>query len=147
MADHVTIRKLADADIEKTVQLWLDCDLTRPWNDPRADIAQALKSGCAEILVATDKAGRILGSVMVGDDGHRGWLYRLAVAPEHRGLGRGRALVRHAETWLREHGLRKVQLMIRPEHGEARDFYLQVGYAVQDRLLMARWLDGRPLTP
>ena len=147
MADHVTIRELADADIEKTVQLWLDCDLTRPWNDPRADIAQALKSGCAEILVATDKAGRILASVMVGDDGHRGWLYYVAVSPSQQGTGLGKRMIAAGEQWMAERGIQKSQLIIRAGNAKVRGFYESLGYGVQERVLMARWLDGRPLTP
>jgi ribosomal protein S18 acetylase RimI-like enzyme len=141
------IRPLKDADVPGVVQLWIDCGLTRPWNDPRADIAQARKSGCAEILVATAGDGRVTGSVMLGDDGHRGWFYYLAVAPDLRKSGLGRRIVAAGEDWMRGRGIAKSQLIIRAGNAKVQGFYEALGYGVQDRVLMARWLDGRPLTP
>lgn len=141
------IRPLKDPDIPGVVQLWIDCGLTRPWNDPRADIAQARKSGCAEILVATAGDGRVTGSVMLGDDGHRGWFYYLAVAPDLRKSGLGRRMVAAGEDWMRRRGIAKSQLIIRAGNAKVQGFYEALGYGVQDRVLMARWLDGRPLTP
>lgn len=147
MADQVAIRLLKDSDIDQVVRLWRDCDLTRPWNDPRADIARARKSGSAEILVAADKAGRILASVMVGDDGHRGWLYYVAVSPEAQGAGLGRRMIAAGERWMAKRGIQKSQLIVRATNARVRGFYESLGYGVQERVLMARWLDGRPLTP
>jgi hypothetical protein len=141
------IAPLADADIDAVVKLWADCDLTRPWNDPRADIAQAKKSGCAEILVAKTPGGSVIGSAMVGDDGHRGWFYYVAVSPEQRKTGLGRRLIAAGEEWMRARGIEKAQLIIRDTNVKARGFYESLGYGVQPRVLMARWLDGRPLTP
>lgn len=141
------IRPLKDADVPGVVQLWIDCGLTRPWNDPRADIAQARKSGCAEILVATSSDGRVVGSVMLGDDGHRGWFYYLAVAPDLRKSGLGRRIVAAGEDWMRGRGIAKSQLIIRAGNAKVQGFYEALSYGVQDRMLMARWLDGRPLTP
>lgn len=141
------IRPLKDADIPGVVQLWIDCGLTRPWNDPRADIAQARKSGSAEILVATAGDGRVTGSVLLGDDGHRGWFYYLAVAPDLQKSGLGRRIVAAGEDWMRGRGIAKSQLIIRAGNAKVQGFYEALGYGVQDRVLMARWLDGRPLTP
>lgn len=141
------IRPLQDADIPAVVQLWIDCGLTRPWNDPRADIAQARKSGCAEILVAVAGDGAVVGSVMLGDDGHRGWFYYLAVAPGLQKTGLGRRIVAQGEDWMRKRGIAKSQLIIRAGNTKVQGFYEALGYGVQDRVLMARWLDGRKLTP
>ena len=147
MAEAPTIRPLKDADIERVVRLWLDCGLTLPWNDPRADIAQARKSGSAEILVAAAKDGNILASVMVGDDGHRGWLYYVAVSPAAQGAGLGGRMVAAGEQWMAKRGIRKSQLIIRAGNAKVRGFYESLGYGEQQRVLMARWLDGRKLTP
>ncbi len=141
------IRPLQDADIPAVVRLWTDCGLTRPWNDPRADIVQARKSGSAEILVAASSDGRVVGSVMLGDDGHRGWFYYLAVAPGLRKSGLGRRIVAAGEDWMRKRGIGKSQLIIRAGNAKVQGFYEALGYGVQDRVLMARWLDGRKLTP
>jgi hypothetical protein len=70
----VTVGPIADADIPEVIALWQACGLTRPWNDPAADIALARQSPNATILVGRD-GERILATAMVGHDGHRGWVY------------------------------------------------------------------------
>jgi hypothetical protein len=84
---------------------------------------------------------------MAGNDGHRGWLYYLAVNPELQGTGLGRRMVAAAEDWLRAQGVVKLMLMIRPGNTHVRGFYEALGYAEQERVLMARWLDDRAMTP
>src|SRR3954447_13089281 len=116
------IRPYRDADEGAVIALWQDCGLTRPWNPPAADIALLRGSGHGEILVATEEDG-IIGSVMVGHDGHRGWVYYLAVAPSHRRGGLGGRLMHAAEAWLRERAIRKVELMIRNINTEVTGFY------------------------
>jgi hypothetical protein len=115
--------------------------LTRPWNPPAADIALLRGSGHGEILVATQE-GRVTGSAMVGHDGHRGWVYYLAVAPSRRRAGLGGQLMRAAETWLRERGIRKIELMIRDTNTEVVAFYARLGYGEEPVTVMSRWLDG-----
>ena len=74
----LAIGELADADIDAVVALWARCDLTRPWNDPRADIALA-RRGPGSAILAGKRDGVLLATVMVGYDGHRGWFYYVAV--------------------------------------------------------------------
>jgi GNAT superfamily N-acetyltransferase len=140
------IAPVNDAALPAVVALWESCGLNLPHNDPVRDIALLRASANTEIFLGY-LGDLLVGTVVATHDGHRGWMYRLAVAPEHRRLGRARALVRHAEAWLRDRGLRKLQVMIRPQHAEAHDFYLQMGYATQDRTLMARWLDTGEIDP
>lgn len=147
MTATADIRLVGDADIAGLVALWRACDLVRPWNDPGADIARARDCESADILVAAAADGRILASVMVGDDGHRGWFYYVAVAPDLQKSGLGRRMVAAGEDWMRARGIEKAQLIIRDTNVKVRGFYEQLGYGVQPRVLMARWLDGRPLTP
>jgi ribosomal protein S18 acetylase RimI-like enzyme len=135
-----------DADIEDLAALWIRCGLTRPWNDPRADIAFARKSPNAAILVAK-RDGKLCASVMVGHDGHRGWLYYLAVDPKLQREGVGRRMTKAAEDWLRGRGVAKVMLMVRAENEAVRAFYAASGYEEQERVILAKWLDGRPMTP
>lgn len=130
---RITIRAFAPADEDAVVELWHEVGLTRPWNDPRADIRRKLTVQPELFLVAVDEpvegtTGLVVGTVMAGYDGHRGWLYYLASAPSHRGQGVGRALVAEAERLLEAMGCPKVQLMVRPENEEVRGFYAELGY-------------------
>ncbi|KAE8763206.1 GNAT family acetyltransferase [Georgenia thermotolerans] len=119
--------------------MWHACGLTRPWNDPRADLDQARAGATSTVLVAR-RAGVVVGTVMAGVDGHRGWVYYLGVQPGEQGRGLGSALLRAAEAWLGAHGARKVQLMVRTGN-PVSGFYAGHGYAVQDCLVLGRWLE------
>jgi ribosomal protein S18 acetylase RimI-like enzyme len=143
---QLTITPLTDDDIDVVVALWERCGLTRPWNDPRADIALARKNDNATILVGR-KGGKIVAALMVSHDGHRGWFYYLGVEPATQGKGLGRAITTAGEEWLRGRGIEKAQLMVRPGNEQVRAFYESLGYGEQERVLFAKWLDGRPLTP
>jgi ribosomal protein S18 acetylase RimI-like enzyme len=120
--------------------------LTRPWNDPAADIALARKGTNAAVLVGRDN-GAIVASAMVGHDGHRGWVYYVVVDPDHRQKGFGRAVMDAAEDWLRTRGIAKLQLMVRPDNSKVQAFYESIGYDEQERIIYAKWLDGREMTP
>ena len=134
------IRAAGDDDVDALVALWRSCDLVRPWNDPHADIALARRSpGCA--LFVGCAGASLVASVMCGADGHRGWLYYLAVDPRRRERGFGRMLVRHAEGWLASRGMPKVELMVREENVTVRDFYRRLGYEVEPRVVLSRWLN------
>lgn len=121
------------------VALWHACGLTRPWNDPEADFALAQGGSASTVLVAR-AAGTIEGSVMVGFDGHRGWVYYLAVSPDRRRTGLGRALMAAAEGWLRAHGAPKLQLMVREDNAAALDFYEALGLERQKVAVLGRFL-------
>lgn len=121
------VRTFLRDDMGAVVALWEEVGLTRPWNDPHADIARMLRVWPDLLLVAED-AGRVVGAVMAGYDGHRGWLYYLASAPDRRGEGIGRMLVEEAERRLIELGCPKVQLMVRPGNEIVFAFYDGVGY-------------------
>ena len=114
----MTVVVATAADRAAVVGLWRAAGLTRPWNDPQADFALALATATSAILVARDEDA-IRGSVMVGFDGHRGWIYYLAVAAEARRGGIGRALMAAAEDWLRARGAPKIQLMVRADNEAA----------------------------
>lgn len=122
------------------VALWQACGLTRPWNDPHADFARALAGAHSAVLVIRD-AGAILAAVMVGEDGHRGWVYYLAVDPSHRGHGLGAAMMDAAERWLRQRGTAKIQFMVREDNAATIAFYRTLGYEHQPVVTMGRFLD------
>jgi ribosomal protein S18 acetylase RimI-like enzyme len=121
------IRDVTDADVDALIGLWRDTELLRPWNDPQVDIAFARQSANATILVAEDD-GAIVGSAMVGHDGHRGWVYYVATSPAARGAGVGRAVMAAAEAWLEARGIWKVQLLVRATNQQATGFYEKLGY-------------------
>ena len=144
--EALAIALIADADIASVAALWQRCDLTRPWNDPSGDIAFARRGPNSAVLVGRH-ADAIVATVMVGHDGHRGWFYYLAVDPALQGRGFGRSMTQAAEAWLVGRGIAKAQLMVRAENDRVRAFYEALGYGEQRRVLFAKWLDGRPLTP
>ena len=145
-APALTIAPIADADVAAVIALWQRCGLTRPWNDPAADIALARKGMNAAMLVGRDGRG-IAASVLVGHDGHRGWVYYVAVDPDDRHKGYGRVIMDAAEDWLRVRGIEKLQLMVRPDNSQVQAFYQSLGYFEQERIVYAKWLDGREPTP
>lgn len=136
----LTIRAVAGHDHAALVALWRGCGLVVPHNDPDADIALAAGRENSDILVGIGPAGVLAASVMVGHDGHRGWLYYVAVDPASRGRGHGRAIVAAGEGWLRARGIRKAQLMIRDTNTAVRDFYAGLGWSASPRVVMERWL-------
>lgn len=139
------IRPYDGADRDAVIELWRACDLLRPWNDPEADIALCLATPGSGLFVAgrgrEDGIDGLSATIMCGSDGHRGWLYYLAVDPARRRAGLARSMVRYAEDWLAGRGVRKIQLMIRPENDAVREFYERVGYEVEPRLVMSRRLE------
>ena len=133
--------EIADADIEAAVELWRRCGLTRPWNDPFDDIAHARRAADATILIARE-AERLIATVMVGFDGHRGWIYYLAVEPGVQGAGHGRAMMDAAEAWLKARGAPKLQLMVREDNVQALGFYERLGLERQAVVTLGKRLDG-----
>jgi ribosomal protein S18 acetylase RimI-like enzyme len=142
----LAIASIADDDIASVAALWQRCGLTRPWNDPSDDIAFARRGPNSAVLVGRH-AGTVVATVMVGHDGHRGWFYYLGVEPALQGKGFGRAMTQAAEAWLTARGIAKAQLIVRADNDRVRAFYEALGYGEQQRVLFAKWLDGRPLTP
>ncbi|WP_346773807.1 GNAT family N-acetyltransferase [Cellulosimicrobium sp. SL-1] len=150
--------EVEDVDVEAVVALWRECGLTRPWNDPYRDLADARLGETSTVLVgratrdlptvAPDgapeapgvAAGEIVATAMAGVDGHRGWLYYVAVDPRVQGRGAGRATVVAAEAWLAAQGARAVRLMVRATNDAVRGFYERLGYADQECVVL-----GRPL--
>ena len=140
------IRAIEDGDVAEVAALWQRCGLTRAWNDPAADIALARKEANATVLLGRHH-GELAASVLVGHDGHRGWVYYVAVDPDHRFKGFGRMIMAAAEAWLRARGIEKLQLMVRGNNARVHAFYRSLGYYDQERVVFAKWLDGREPTP
>jgi len=124
------IRAFEPGDETAVVALWHECELTRPWNDPHKDIARKLTEQPELFLVGTVQE-EVVASAMVGFDGHRGWVYYLAVAERHRQHSYGRALMQEAERLLVERGCPKLNLQVRSSNPGVIEFYRKLGY-VQD---------------
>ncbi|MET0220903.1 MAG: GNAT family acetyltransferase [Tardiphaga sp.] len=140
------VASLTPTDIAGVINLWRRCGLVRPWNDPEADIALAQRDGNADVLIGRDGEA-IVASVLVGHDGHRGWVYYVSVDPDHQRKDFGRAIMTAAEDWLRARGIEKLQLLVRGDNVPVKAFYESIGFGEQDRIVYAKWLDGRPPTP
>lgn len=130
-APAARIRPFTDADEEAVVALWQRASLTRPWNDPHADIARKRTVQPELFLVATD-GSEVVGSAMFGYDGHRGWVNYLAADPAHRRRGIARALMAEGERLLRERGCPKLNLQVRGDNTAAMAFYDAIGYGRGD---------------
>ena len=143
---ELEISPITDADVEPVIALWQRCGLTRPWNDPAGDIAFARRGANATILIGRHE-DKIIATAMVGHDGHRGWVYYVAVDPDRQGRDFGRTIMAAAEDWLRSQDVAKVMLMVRPDNTNVQAFYDKLGYDPQERVIYAKWLDGRAMTP
>jgi len=143
MADpsDARIEALGDDRRAEAIALWEQAGLTRPWNDPGADFDRAV-SGTTSAVVGLVGDEGLLATAMVGVDGHRGWIYYVAVDGRSRGRGLGNAVMAAAEDWLRRAGAPKVQLMVRNGNGDVADFYRRLGYEDAGVTVFGRWLDS-----
>src|SRR5262249_51744749 len=119
----IKIRSATAEDEKEVVALWRICGLVVSYNDPSEDFCRACAKENSDILVGVDGKNRVVGSVMVGHDGHRGWVYYVAADPAHQKQGIGRKMVAAAESWLRERKIPKIMLMIRETNASVVSFY------------------------
>lgn len=135
------VRPACEKDEAAVVALWRACSLIAGGNDPHADFRFARAGAASEVLVAESEDGRVVGSVMVGHDGHRGWLYYVAADPGTRSCGIGRAVVWAAEAWLRRRGVRRALLLVQQGNAGVAGFYERLGFEPAAVTVMGRWLD------
>jgi ribosomal protein S18 acetylase RimI-like enzyme len=136
------IGPISDSEIAEIVALWERCGLTRPWNDPLADIALARSRPSSDVLAGRIE-GRIVASAMVGSDGHRGWVYYLAVDPDRRRQGLGRRMMQACEAWAQARGVPKIMLLVRGSNTQTIGFYRALGYLLEDTVLLGKRFDGK----
>lgn len=134
------IRPFRPDDETEVVALWERCGLTRPWNDPRRDIARKWKVD-AELFLIGVVEREIVASAMGGYDGHRGWVNYLAVDPRFQRRGFGAQLMAEIETALRERGCAKLNVQIRSSNEAATEFYRALGYSLDDVICMGKRLE------
>jgi len=136
----MTTQVLPSSLHEQALALWRAAGLTRPWNDAAADLRRAVRGPDSTVLACAED-GLLLGTAMVGHDGHRGWVYYLAVHEEHRNRGIGRQLMQACESWVRERDVPKLQLMVRAGNDAVLAFYARLGYEVGDVVVLGKRLD------
>lgn len=134
------IRPFQIADESALVDLWSKCELIRPVNDPVKDIRRKLAVNPEWFLVGVLN-NEIIASVMVGYEGHRGWINYLAVHPEHRLRGYGRKIMAEAERLLRAAGCPKINLQVRTNNRAVLEFYERIGYRMDDVVSLGKRLE------
>jgi ribosomal protein S18 acetylase RimI-like enzyme len=139
---EIEVRPFEAGDEAAVVVLWEACGLVVPWNDPHQDIATKLAFQPGLFLVA-QRGETLVGAVMAGYEGHRGWINYLAVAPELQGTGLGRLIMEEAERRLRELGCPKINLQVRGSNQKVIAFYQALGYRIDDVVSLGKRLDGR----
>ena len=132
-------REIADRDVPAVIALWERCGLTRPWNDPVGDVGFARRSPSSTILLHEEN-GKIVASVMVGHDGHRGTLYYVGVDPAFQGQGLGREMVETAERWLSDQGVWKMNILVRGSNESAKAFWARLGYSANEVVSLGKSL-------
>lgn len=136
----MTIRSFDPADTDAVVALWQEAGLTRPWNDPRKDIERKLRVQAELFRVAVADDGRIVATAMSGYDGHRGWVYYVAVADSERGTGMGARMMADAEVLLLDLGCPKVNVQVREGNDRVIGFYEHLGFAPDKAMGLGRRL-------
>ena len=133
------IRAYQDPDEANVVQLWTECGLVKPWNDPHKDIRRKL-SVQPELFLVGEIDATVIATIMAGFDGHRGWVNYMAVAPSSRKRGVGRALMQRIEDDLRAMGCPKLNLQVRSTNADVLAFYRRLGYAPDDAVSLGKRL-------
>jgi len=142
--DEPVYRNYRNEDEAGVIALWRDCGLIRPWNHPQADIRRKCADS-PELFFVGELDGALVASCMAGYDGHRGWIYYLAVAPELQRRGIASRLLGIAEAELRKLGCPKIDLMVRETNQQVIAFYRALGYGADPVAVMSkRLIDDEP---
>lgn len=135
------IRPFDIYDESKVIALWDRCGLLRPWNDPHKDIRRKLAVRPEWFLVGVI-GEEIVATAMVGYDGHRGWIYYLAVSPDQQRMGLGAAMMDEAERLLRAEGCPKINLQVRSSNEAVIGFYRSIGFTEDAVLSFGKRLEN-----
>jgi ribosomal protein S18 acetylase RimI-like enzyme len=134
------VRPFQISDKYAVIQLWDQCNLVVPHNNPMRDIERKMKVNPEWFLVG-EMDGKVIGTCMVGYEGHRGWINFLAVRPDLQKHGLGRQFMEHAEEILRAAGCAKINLQIRSTNQEVIRFYESIGYKQDPVVSMGKRLE------
>ena len=134
------IRAFTESDAPEVIALWT---AVFGYNTPHNDPATAIRKKLAfqrELFFVAAEDGKVVGTIIGGYDGHRGWIYSLAVDSRFRRRGIGRSLVQHLERILSNRGCPKINLQVLAGNAEVTNFYEKLGYKVEPRISMGRIL-------
>jgi ribosomal protein S18 acetylase RimI-like enzyme len=134
------IRTYENLDRKDVVELWHKTGLYHPDNDPNKDIERKVADSPELFFVATENE-RVIGTVMVGYEGHRGWINYLGVLPEHQHKSVGKKLMNQAEKSLRRLGCAKINLQVRKTNLAVIHYYESIGYSIEDVISMEKRLE------
>lgn len=136
---EMKIRSYRKTDEKIIIQLWEECGLTVPWNNPQLDIDRKLRENSEEFLVGQID-DEIMATAIVGFDGHRGWVYYLGVKPKYRSEGFGNQMMKVAEKHLINIGCPKINIMVRESNSKVINFYEAIGYEKQNIVTLGKRL-------
>jgi ribosomal protein S18 acetylase RimI-like enzyme len=145
-AISIEVRSAKTAEAKAIIGVWDECGLTRPWNDPESDLSFSFSSENSDVLVAFHNE-KLIGTLMVGHDGHRGWVYYLAVLPEFRRADIGRRLMSAAEAWLKARNVPKLNIMFREGNEMAAGFYEALGFETSGVHVVEKFLNEKTKNP
>jgi ribosomal protein S18 acetylase RimI-like enzyme len=134
-------RPFNKSDQQAVIDLWKDCGLVVPWNDPVKDIQRKLKVG-PDLFLVGELAGEIVASVMGGYEGHRGWINYLAVSPRHQRKGYGRLIMEAVELAIAQKGCPKINLQVRSSNTGMALFYQAIGYDIENVIGLGKRLES-----
>ena len=132
------IRTFLESDEAAVIALWNEVFGYTAAHNEAAEVIRRKLALDRDLFFVAVQEGAIVGTVMGGYDGHRGWIYAVAVSEPHRGRGTGTALVRHVEQALRALGCPKINLQVLGTNSGAVRFYEKLGYSVEERISMGK---------
>ena len=136
----MNIRKFQEADRAALIELWESVFPDDPPHNKPSLVIDA-KLAVDDFIFIAENESKIVGACMAGYDGHRGWLYAVAVREEFRRNGTGAALVKYAMQSLKTLGCIKVNLQIRTTNTAVAAFYESLGFTVEERLSLGAFID------
>ena len=135
------VRRYQPKDELEVIALWSEVFAeTAPYNQP--DRSLKAKLAVDDAIFVAELDGQVIGTTLAGYDGHRGWLYSVAVSPKARRRGVGAALIRKALNYLRQRGCPKVNLQVRPDNEGVTAFYESLGFSLEPRICMGLRIEG-----
>ncbi len=136
---NFSIRSYRESDRDDVIRLWKECKLVVPWNDPQRDIERK-QTVQSELFLIGLLQEEIIATAMAGYDGHRGWVYYLAVKPKYQQREIGKQIMKEAEKRLLEIGCPKLNIMVRTTNSDVINFYKAIGYKVDGVTTMSKHL-------
>ncbi|MEJ8475582.1 GNAT family acetyltransferase [Roseibium algae] len=146
LTNDYKVRAFEAEDRQDVIELWQACELTRPWNDANKDLDRMLGDPVGKLFVLTrgkqvsDQVPTLIGTVMASYDGHRGAIYYLGIHPDHQSSGAGRVLMAHSESYLKDLGCPKINLMVRSTNLSVIQFYKKLDYSEEPVVVMGKRL-------